>query len=304
MSSKRSHREGVEPSWDDLRHLESLERLGSASAASRELGVAPSTIYRRIAAIEEVIGVVCYSQREGGVTRVGRELAELARKTRRSFSRIQRNAVEAREAISGRLILTTLDGFAPLLTEPLATLTRTHPELEVVLDVSPTGSSLRKGEADIALTSVDQPPRLLVGRKLFTAGCGVYGTREHAKNPQAAPWVVLAHPLSASPLGRWERQQAKRTRVAIATSSRLTLNLLVAAGVGIGAVPHLLAAGHPELVELESFRSNTAALKIPAWLLTHPDLRSSAAVKAVFQVVGDALSTLAGPPNGKPRRRR
>jgi len=304
MGSRNSHQEGVEPSWDDLRHLESLDRLGSASAASRELGVAPSTIYRRITALEQAIGVVCYSQREGGVTRVGRELAELARKTKHSLSSIRQHAVESQESIGGQLTFTTLDGFAPLLTEPLAVLTQMYPELSIVLDVSPTGSSIRKGEADIALTSVDQPPRQLVGRKLFTAECGVYGTREHAEDPEHAPWVVLGPPLSASPLGRWERQQAKQTRIAVATSSRLTLNRLVAGGVGIGAIPHLLAAAHAELVEIESFREHAASLKIPAWLLTHPDLRASAAVKAVFQVVGDALAALFPARHDGRRRRR
>ncbi|MGH1346518.1 MAG: LysR family transcriptional regulator [Nannocystales bacterium] len=290
MAAGNSHQVGVEPSWDDLRHLECLDRLGSASAASRELGVAPSTLYRRITALEQAVGVVCYSQREGGVTRVGKELAELARKTKLSLSTIRQNAIESQESVSGQLTFTTLDGFAPLLSEPLAALTRMHPNLEIVLDVSPTGSSIRKGEADIALTSVDQPPRQLVGRKLFTAECGVYGTPEHVENLDDAPWVVLGPPLSASPLGRWEREQAKRTRIAVATSSRLTLNRLVAAGVGIGAIPHLLAAHHPELLEIESYREHASVLKIPAWLLTHPDLRASAAVKAVFGVVGDALA--------------
>ncbi|MBV1858928.1 MAG: LysR family transcriptional regulator [Nannocystaceae bacterium] len=304
MGSRTGHQEGSDPSWDDLRHLESLDRLGSASAASRELGVAPSTIYRRITALEQAIGVVCYSPREGGVTRVGRELAELARQTRRSLSRIRQHAVETQEDIGGRLTLTTLDGFAPLLTEPLCVLTRMHPKLEIVLDVSPTGSSIRRGEADIALTSVDQPPEQLVGRRLFTAECGVYGTREHAERVEHAPWVVLGPPLSASPLGRWEREQAKSTRIAVATSSRLTLNRLVAGGVGIGAIPHLLAATHPELVEIESFREHAEALKIPAWLLTHPDLRASAAVKAVFEVVGDALTGMFPTKHdGRPGRR-
>ncbi len=88
------------------------------------------------------------------MTRVGQELAELARKTKLSLTRIRQHAVDTQEAISGRLTFTTLDGFAPLLTEPLAVLARMHPDLELLLDVSPTGSSIRKGEADIALTSV------------------------------------------------------------------------------------------------------------------------------------------------------
>ena len=292
MTRRNGQQEGVDPSWDDLRFLESLDRLGSATAASRELGVAPSTLYRRIAALEEASGVVCYSQREGGVTRVGRELAELARKTRSSLVRVLRHANEVKGEIKGKVTLTTLDGFAPLLTEPLARLGELHPELEIVLDVSPRGSSIRKGEADIALTSLDQPPRQLVGRKLFTAQCSVYGLPVHADAWEDAPWVVLGPPLHASPLGRWERARARRTRVAVATASRLTLNRLVAAGVGLGAIPHLLAREYPELVEVEALRTDSPDLKLPVWLLTHPDLRGTSAVKAVMQVLGDALIAL------------
>lgn len=279
----------AEPSWDDLRLLECLDRLGSAGAASRELGVAPSTLYRRIAALEETIGVVCWSQREGGTTAVGRELVDLARKTRASLGRVLHHATDDRASIRGKLTITTLDGFAPLLEAPLADIARTHPELELVLDVSARGSSIRKGEADIALTSVSSPPRQLVGRRLFTADCGVYGTPEHAEAWEDAPWVVLGPPLDASPLGRWERRQAKRSRIAVATASRLTLNRLVAAGVGIGAIPHLLAREHPGLVEVEALRSGSPDLRLPVWLLTHAELKSTAAVKAVMTALGEAL---------------
>ena len=303
MVRRSSHQDVVDPSWDDLRFLESLERLGSATAASRELGVAPSTLYRRIAALEEAAGVVCYSQREGGVTRVGRELAELARKTKSSLGRVLRQANEAQGAIRGKVTVTTLDGFAPLLTEPLVTLSQTHPEIELMLDVSPRGASIRKGEADIALTSVDKPPRQLVGRKLFSAQCGVYGLPHHVETWEDAPWVVLGPPLSASPIGRWERARALQSRVAVATASRLTLNRLVAAGVGIGAIPHLLAREYPELVEVEALRSNSPDLRLPVWLLTHPELRATSAVRAVMTVLGDALTAL-GRTQPKSKRRR
>jgi DNA-binding transcriptional LysR family regulator len=303
MALRIGHPDAVDPSWDDLRFLESLERLGSATAASRELGVAPSTIYRRVAALEEAAGVVCYSQREGGVTRVGRELAELARRTKSSLGRVLRQASEAQGAIRGKVTVTTLDGFAPLLSQPLATLSETHPEIELALDVSARGSSIRKGEADIALTSVDKPPRQLVGRKMFSAQCRVYGLPHLAEAWEDAPWVVLGPPLSASPIGRWERAQAQRSRVAVSTASRLTLNRLVAAGVGIGAIPELLAHEYPELVEVEALHSSTADLRLPVWLLTHPELRDTAAVRAVMTVLGDALAAL-GKTQRKTKRRK
>jgi len=42
--------------WDDLRYLEALTRHGSATAAAREIGVAVSTVYRRLGALEESLG--------------------------------------------------------------------------------------------------------------------------------------------------------------------------------------------------------------------------------------------------------
>ncbi len=288
----RSHvDDAVDPSWDDLRHLESLERLGSASAASRELGVAPSTIYRRVASLEQTLGVVCYSPREG-VTGVGRELAELARRTRTSLSRIRRHALDAHDAIEGRLTLTTIDGFVPVLVDALATIARTYPKLELVLDVSDTGLSVRRGEADITLTAVEHPPRQLVGRKLFTADFGVYGTEDLAAEHEHAPWVVLGPPLHNSSVARWERAMTRERRVAVATSSRLTLNRLIAAGVGIGAIPRVMATSLPGLVEIDAYRHRARDVTLPAWLLTHEDLRGQAAVKAVMQTLVEAMQHL------------
>jgi DNA-binding transcriptional LysR family regulator len=79
----------VDASWSDLRFLEALARTGSARAAGRDLGVAPSTIYRRIAALEQSVGFPCLG-RGRGITPSGRELAELARTTGDSLQDIAR----------------------------------------------------------------------------------------------------------------------------------------------------------------------------------------------------------------------
>jgi len=113
-------------SWDDLRHLEALERLGSASAAGRELDVAPSTVYRRIAALEKAVGFTCFL-RGKGVTQAGRELARLARSTAVALTGIAQRTREQREEARGTVTLTTIDGFAPLLVAPLNALAATCP---------------------------------------------------------------------------------------------------------------------------------------------------------------------------------
>ncbi len=69
--------------WDDLRYLEALTRHGSATAAAREIGVAVSTVYRRLGALEESLGgPVVVKGAEGVVlTDAGRVLVDAARRT-------------------------------------------------------------------------------------------------------------------------------------------------------------------------------------------------------------------------------
>lgn len=276
-------------SWDDLRHLEALERLGSAKAAGRELAVAPSTIYRRVSALEQSVGFACLV-RGKGITPAGRELAELARSTGASLRGIAARALGRRDEARGTVTLTTLDGFAPLLSRPLAELSATHPLLKVHVHLSDTGLSLRRGEAEIGLSLVESPRGALVGRKLFRIRFGVYGTRDHAADPSRARWVVLGPPVEGSWLGRWEKAHVPSERVAAATASRRLFVDLVAAGVGIGLLPAPLADGRPELVEIPSFRASTAGLERPAWLLFAPELRRDARVSAVVRAVARHLS--------------
>lgn len=275
---------GMLSSWDDLRHLEALERLGSASAAARELGVAASTIYRRVAALEQAVGFTCLV-RGKGITTAGRELAALARTTGESLLGIAQRARTQRAEVRGAITLTTLDGFAPLLMAPLAELSAAHPDLRVDVHISDTGLSLRKNQAQIGLSLVEQPPPTLIGRKLFTIRFAVYGTRARVAELERARWVVVGSPLENSWLGRWEAEHVPRTKIAAATASRRLFVDLVAAGVGLGLLPAPLADEHPGLVEVTSYRASTAALQRPAWLLFPPELREDVRVAAVAKAL-------------------
>jgi DNA-binding transcriptional LysR family regulator len=277
-------------SWDDLKYLEALHRLGSASAAGRELGVAPSTVYRRIVALETSVGFACVA-RGSGVTAAGRELVELARHTVTSLSEIAKRTRSRREEVAGTVILTTLDGFAPLLAAPLAELAHAHPRLRVDVHISDTGLSLRKRQADIALSLAAEPRPDLIAAKLFSIRFGVYGTRTLAAAPSAARWVVLGSPLERSWLAAWEQDNVPSEKIAAATASRRLLVELVQAGAGLGLLPAPLADGHPDLVELTQFREGTSSLTRNACLLYPADLKREARIATVVRVIIKHLRT-------------
>jgi DNA-binding transcriptional LysR family regulator len=63
-------------------------------------------------------------------------------------------------------------------------------------------------------------------------------------------------------------------------------------GVGVGLLPTFMADRLPELLPVSDV---IPELSVPVWMLTHPDLRETARVRAFMQHVGDALAArLAG----------
>jgi DNA-binding transcriptional LysR family regulator len=270
---------------DELRYLEALERLGSAAAAGRELGVATSTVYRKIGALEDALGLVCLS-RGGGVTEVGRELADVARRARDSLGEVVRRSQKDASELEGSVSLTTVAGFVPLLAPALAELARRHPELRIDLHVGDDGPSVRDREVDIAISVIPEPPPQLVGRRVMTIRYDAY--RVDACDPSAR-WIVLGPPMHATPQASWESANVPREKIAIATGSRAAFLEMVRAGIGIGVLPRPLASRYPELRSLEEYRAELAHLDRPAWLLTHPELRGVAKIGAVIDVLGAAL---------------
>jgi len=63
-------------------------------------------------------------------------------------------------------------------------------------------------------------------------------------------------------------------------------------GIGIGVLPTFMEDRHPELIPVSE---PIAELAQPVWMLTHPDLRRTARVRAFMQFVGDALAQRLSP---------
>jgi DNA-binding transcriptional LysR family regulator len=57
-------------------------------------------------------------------------------------------------------------------------------------------------------------------------------------------------------------------------------------GIGVGLLPTFMQAKHPELVAVSE---PIPELALPVWMLTHPDPRQSARVRAFLRFVGDAV---------------
>lgn len=274
---------------DDLAYLESLKRNGSVAAVGRELGVAPSTVYRRIEALEARLGVACFARGEG-LNPVGLELAAVAEDAQFKLGALIRKARAEHTEVDGSVTLTTVTGFAPVLAGVLADLSERHPALHLELHVSDrAGLSVRDRQADIALSLVPRPPPQLVGKKVMHVRYGVFAHARLQHQAKTAPWVALSRPMHDTPQARWEQKHLKHKPIAISTGSRLAFVEFVRRGVGLGVLPKALAARYPELILLPNHARSLSKLRLPVWLLTHPELHRSPRVAAVMDAISDAL---------------
>jgi DNA-binding transcriptional LysR family regulator len=276
-------------SWDDLRYVEAVDRLGTAGRAARELGVSASTVYRRIALLESRVGAQCILPGTGAgrLTDAGRELAAIARQTEASIGELSRKLRTTRERVAGEVSVTTVEGFIPLIAGPLTKLARTHPDLRVVLHIGEQGPSVRRREVDIAIGVMPRPSESLWGRKILTIDYGVFATRDAAQQ-EPIPWIVLAPPLHRTPQAEWETEHAER--IAVRTASLQATIALCREGAGAAVLPRRLAARFPDLVEVPAYAKRIAELQRPTWLLTHPDVQDEPRIRAVMAALSEGLS--------------
>ena len=137
----------------------------------------------------------------------------------------------------------------------------------------------------------------LVGRQLGMTQCRVYALRGARDLPQSvtpldrltrdAPWVAFERDASARVYDRWFRAHLVQSNVRVRVDIFNAKAAMLRTGIGVGVLPTFMESKHPELVAVSE---PIAELALPVWMVTHPDLRQTARVRAFMQFVGDALA--------------
>jgi DNA-binding transcriptional LysR family regulator len=265
--------------WDDLRFALAVARAGNLAKAARSLGVAHTTVARRITAFEDVLGAPLFDRVAGDCTPtpVGKDLVETATEIEAKVTAFERRLSSRHAELEGEVTIATTEPLAAKLTEHVLAFGRLHPSIRVRIHATNTSVDLAKREADIALRVTPAPPESLVGRKLANVAFAVYGTRGSSRDDSR--WVVFDATLAATPQGKWEAENVEADRVALRTNSRIVFVEAVTAGAGIGVLPCGVASQLPNLVQLGD---TIPALGLPLWILTHEDLKDTPRVRALM----------------------
>ena len=289
-------RAGLE--WGHLRFFLELARTGSLSRAARRLGVDRNTVARRVAALEEELGIALFERGPQGWTRTsaGDDLAALASRVEEDVLALARHADARDRAVAGTVRLTTASHVAARLLAPaLPALRERHPGLVLEIAVDQRTFDLTRREADLALRMGRPRDAGLVMRKLSDVAYALYASpsylgRRRAVDLASDAFVGFDESLASVPQERWLAKVAPARRVAFRCNSTAALQAAARSGMGVAVLPCFAAGGDPGLVRLEGPEPVSHEL----WLLVHGDLRRTPRVRAAIEWV-DAVVEAARP---------
>jgi DNA-binding transcriptional LysR family regulator len=275
--------------WDDFRIFLAVARAGSLSGAARTLGVTHSTVFRRIGAFEARLGARLFDRLSGGyaLTAGGEEMRDSVLRIEEEIAALALKVTGQDQRPSGMIRITTTDLLAVgLLPRHIAVFRAEWPGIEIEVVVADTMLDLTRREADVALRIGNPVQETLVGRRVGRLAFAVYAASgPSAREPGDSDWIGYgsAHgPLSRS-LARWWPQMRQVFR----TNSIIAAHAAARAGMGLAALPCVLADCDPELVRAASLPED---FMLDLWLLTHEDLRHTARVRILLDFMAAALA--------------
>lgn len=284
--------------WNDYQTVLRIAEAGSLSGAAHRIGSSHPTMFRRINAVEEKLGVRLFERFRTGyrLTTAGEEVAATAREMEELTNVTERRVAGRDLRPSGVVRLATTDALlCGLLAPEIARLQDLEPEIVLEVAVSNEISDLSFREADVAIRPATAPEEHLVGRRLGRIRQAVYASRSldlgdvDRQEWAALPWIGPSASMSYPQLHAWMRDLRCEGSCVCKMDSVLSMHAAVREGIGVALLPCYLAEPTADLRRLGTV---VKELAVDLWMLTHPDLRHTARVRAVMDFFGSTQALL------------
>jgi molybdate transport repressor ModE-like protein len=282
-------------SLDDLRLLAAVADTGTLSGAARRARVNHASAWRRLGALERRLGVRLFDRQRTGYTPTpgGEEAIEGARRLLAELDALERHLSGQDIRPSGTVRLTTTDTLLELLAPILAELRTVHPGIVVEVVTANSFFTLTRRDADIALRPATSAPEGMVARRLATIETAIYAAPiyldGHSGDPLDQDWLAPDDSLSHLGSARWIAACIRPERIVHRASSLPALAAAARAGLGLAPIPCFLADDDGRLIRV---MPPIPEMETSLWLITHPDLRRTARIRAVLDLIAERLTRL------------
>jgi len=274
--------------WNGLQFILALARHQALDRAAEELGVDPSTVSRRVRAMERDVGARVFDRTATGhrLTVVGQRLLETAERVEADIASMEREASQADQRLEGVVRIATSDAFGRhRLSAITGSFRQQHPHVDFELVADNRAASLIRQEADLAVRFVRPTQAQLASRRIALLGHGLYASRDYLDHrpfdpagPTRGHDLLGYHAsLASMPEARWLDERAQGARFALRANR---VDLLVPAtvgGLGLAVLPCYIADLEPRLVRLLGPQD---VVTRELWLVLHRDSRRIGRIRA------------------------
>ena len=294
------------PGWDLYRSFLAVLRLGSLSAAARDLELTQPTLGRHVEELETALGQALFTRSQAGLlpTRAALQLKPHAEAMESAASALLRAASGALDEPEGSVRLTASEIVGVEVLPPiLAAFREAHPKIVIELSLSNLNQDLLRRDADIAVRMARPTQGALLAKRLGDVPMWLFAHRSYLQRhgvPQSLDDLLAHHTIigfdgDASAVRSFRQTGLPITRDIFAFRSDSDHAQLAAlrAGFGVAGCHKRIGLRDPNLAPVLSHAFRYA---LEIWLVTHEDLRASRRVRLLFDHLAEALSAYVGEP--------
>lgn len=291
--------------WNDLRYFLAVAREGNLVRAAAHLKIDPTTVGRRVSALEERIGARLFDRTPEGwlATPAGLRLRPSAERMEDAAAAAEREIAGSDARPEGVVVLTATEMLATRFLAPhLDRFAERHPGVELHLICTNRVLNLGRREADVSLRLARPREDNVVGKRLTRIALALYASPRYLEErgrPDDAERSLRGHRVllfsesrAFEQENRWMLGRLDGGRVVMRSDSVSSVMSAAVHGLGIALLPRVAGDSEPAL---ERIPTRTAPDEREVWQSVHRDLVRNARVRAVTEFVARVL--------GPPRRR-
>lgn len=258
--------------WDDVPMLLAGDSAPSLTALADMLRMDPTTVSRRITAMEKDLGLTVFLRSRGqlSLTPAGRRLLAHARRMEAAAKELEGEARSITQEPTGRVRVSLPPTYSATVLGPnLHGFLEKYPGIQVDMSVDRMNVAIGEWEADIAirLGIASSDEENVLTRKLGDMPYSVYGSADHTDQTR---WIAYPEKFAHVPEARWLADRHPNAEIAARCNDPFSTKALVAAGAGLAVLPDALCRGDASVRKVED-----RILVRDVWLMRHKGSLSS-----------------------------